>query len=148
MVPAVLKETTRTLLRKYRPTFASLHARAKAPRWNDSGNANGLPRKISVLDLKLASTVHASGATTVTAHTASARWARVDSGLGRRRPPSRPGAATRRPPVRAAGAFPVARVSIVMRDPYNSTASRLVTRSARAANVMVRKNSATPMAEA
>src|SRR5690348_1269106 len=68
MVPAVLSSTTMTLLRKYRPTCASVHASAYVLKDQLSGRANGLPRKISVLVLKEASTTQISGPAVASAH--------------------------------------------------------------------------------
>src|ERR687890_2045270 len=75
MVPAVLTATTNTLFRKYRPTCAVFHASTYVWKENDSGSANGWPRKISVLVLNDDSSTQISGPAVASAQTNSAMCA-------------------------------------------------------------------------
>src|SRR3954449_2469854 len=85
MVPAVLRMTTKTLLMKYRPTCASVHAETYVSNENECGSANGRPRKISVLLLNEASKTQISGPAVASAQMASPKWARPLNALTSRR---------------------------------------------------------------
>src|SRR6185312_15891941 len=93
MVPKVLHETTRTLLRKYRPTFALVHARPKFSHRSSAGSVHGL-LKISLVFLNAARNVQRIGTITITAHTASATCPRPAKSRTSERGPL-----PRRPPV-------------------------------------------------
>ena len=143
-MPAVLNATTMTLLRKYWPTCALFQARpAVRPSRSSAGSANGLP-KISVLVLNEARNVqrighddqHRPDDQRDVGEAAEELTSRVALPALR----ARPGRGRRRPARTLS-------VSCVRRHQY-SIASRRVTRRVSAANVMVRKNSATPIAEA
>ena len=112
-----------------------------------SGSANGLPMKISVLLLNDARNIQISGAMTSMAQTARAMCARpLNSLISRSAPACGCAAAPGSVPRRGAGG--AVEVVIVLGPAHSSIGSRRVTRRVSAANVMVRKNSATPIAEA
>ncbi|GAB2957685.1 hypothetical protein GCM10027280_52980 [Micromonospora polyrhachis] len=127
--------------------------------------ANGLPRKISVLLLKEARNVHSSGAITRMAHTRRAMCPRPERSRTsdfcvaaecRRSLPARLPSPVGCPPspvgraVDFAGpAGAIGLLFVVISGPAQSSiVSRLLTRRVSAANVIVRKNNATPIAEA
>src|SRR5689334_15071665 len=151
MVPNVLSATTKTLLRKYRPTCAWVQAATYVSKENDFGSANGAPKKISVLVLNDAITTQINGPAVARNQTNNETWARPLNAVNSRRPPGRR-------PVEGGGATPggpagtpVLVVFVVIASPpadQSSTVSRRVTRKVSAAKVRVRKNSTTPSAEA
>src|SRR3954471_24258234 len=81
MVPAVLRATTKTLLRKYWATCADCHALTYVSNEKLLGSANGSPRKISVLFLNDASTTQISGPAVARAQTIRAMCARPVNAL-------------------------------------------------------------------
>src|SRR4051794_1819375 len=99
MVPNVLKPTTITLLKKYRPTRALVHARAQFSTRSSEGSVHGL-LKISAVFLNDARNVQRIGGITTNAHSTSATWPSrennrrsrpVDSGTLRWPPPGSAG---------------------------------------------------------
>src|SRR5213080_1216051 len=147
IVPNVLNATMTTLLNMYVPICALDQARPNASKLKWLGSVQASP-KISGLVLNAAMNVQISGAITSSAQTASATWPRLARTLTWRRS-DRAGAACEA----GRGAEGVVADTssvwmVVMVDPQNSMRSRRVMRMVRAANASVKKNNATPMAEA
>ena len=122
----MLHATTKTVFSMYWPMWAFSQARPQESQPKDAGSAMASP-KISVLVLKEARNVHRIGPMMRIAQISSAMWdmaPKTPSGFFRLFGPNR------------------------IRSHQNSILSRRVTRRVIAANVMVMKNSATPIADA